>query len=142
MPAFEETKGVGGIYFAFRYDENILKLIKSIPWEGRRWEPGIKSWWVADDYVPYARYVLRDNGKDDYGDWFFDQRVENSSARRAQNSPYHELATLIQEGSDDLVRDVFRRLLHHYHPDVGGEHKQMVRLNHVWEQIKALRGIK
>lgn len=145
MPAYEESRANDGAYFKFRYDEIILDLIKTIPWEGRRWEPQIKSWWVAADYTEYARYVLKDAGILEYSEWYLDQR--QSHARQMAPPPralkqYEELAKLLEEGSDDLIRAVFGKMTHYFHPDVGGNHAQMVRLNAVWEQIKVLRGMK
>lgn len=145
MPAFEESHANDGAYFKFRYDEIILELIKSIPWEGRKWEHPIKSWWIASDYIDYARYVLKGEGILDYRRWYLDRcqaRTRQLAPPPRARAPYEELAKLLEDGSDDLIRTVFAKMLHYFHPDVGGDHTQMVRLNAAWEQIKNIRGMK
>ena len=121
----------GGINLKFPYIAELVEDLKSaIPGWGRQYDPYTKQWYVLPSFVDVAEEIF----------YFYFPRKHNFS-----HSPPDLFATLpdwcktlyILPNAPGVVIDaVYRALSKIYHPDVGGSHSAMLKLNAAIEEAR------
>lgn len=114
----------GEVLVSFRYDPEVIGLIKTLPVWGRRWNPETKEWTVRESFTSELIGLLE----------FAGHRVLVTGARAA---PPPRLAPRGETWADALldavgpqrVEKVHRALVKVLHPDVGGDDELMAQLN-------------
>jgi hypothetical protein len=108
-----------------------------VPSYARKWKPDDRIWIVRVEWRDSVIKLLRS---------YFNnvEIVDDSKDRKRESvnscavSPYHELVAKVPNST--LVK-VYRLLATELHPDKGGAHELMVRVNSAWDRIKNIRGL-
>lgn len=121
--------------------------LKSLPVDARRYDPSIKSWYVAADCTSELEDFLAD-AVADLGAQV--QRADRASGpgwrsnggradepppRRAAPPDPYVVLHLLPSAPLPVVKAVFRALAPLHHPDLGGEVATMQKTNSAYEQI-------
>lgn len=60
----------GGYWLRFDYDQNVVAELKKLPWWTRKWNPGMKAWWIHPNWLNEAKSVVeRRAGAMDFVYW-------------------------------------------------------------------------
>lgn len=125
----------------FPYCAELIDRLKTIPSRWRSWNPRTRRWTI---YSPYTEPSIRL-----VGDFFDVERVAPVGAaptthddrgclqRVVERWPEYAELGLLPGAPPELVRASYRILSRERHPDAGGTHEAMVRLNHAYEKLKS-----
>jgi hypothetical protein len=134
------------------FGQCVQSLKAAIPSYLRRFDPRSKHWYVKPDaygelenflsdmYVDFAAQVRREDRRESHSrprpDWASGEKdwAPPPPPRAQANDPYAALH-LLPSAPMVLVKTAFKCLSRQLHPDAGGSHEEMVRLNAAYEQL-------
>src|SRR5690606_4113698 len=103
------------------FDEDYVKDLKTcIPNHSRRWDPEDRLWIIDDRYEATVRRLLG---------IFFGYKYAPVDA-----DPYRTLH-LLPTAPPEVAKAAYRALAQIHHPDRGGSHEAMQRVNTAWETL-------
>jgi hypothetical protein len=117
----------GAVAFRVPFRRAWVDTVKAtVPSDHREWDPDVKEWTI---WPPYAADVLTLT-KHTYG--FVRER--GNAAPIADD--YFRILHLRETAPIELIESAFRCLAKLHHPDRGGDHATMRRLNSAYEALR------
>ncbi len=134
-----EHRPDGTARLTFPYHRGLVDCLKmTIPASSRTYDPATVAWTVAPPYAATARRLMRQA---------FDYVAESGqTAHAAPPDPIrptdHAYADLhlLPSAPPALVEAAFKALSKEMHPDRGGQHEAMVRINQTGSALRARQG--
>jgi len=129
----------GSVALSFPYHRGVVDALKSsIPADGRSYHPSTRTWTAAPPYADTARRLMREA-------FPFVAETEAAGAPapdpiRQTDHAYADLH-LLPSAPPALVEAAFRCLSKQLHPDRGGQHEAMIRLNAAVSALRARQGV-
>lgn len=116
----------GGYWLETPYNPSYVADLKTtLPTFARRWEPDLKLWWVAPEFITLAEQVLARHY----------EVASPPTATNNGNADAYKTLWLRPGAPQELVRSAYRTLAKLHHPDAGGDTRQMQRINAAFEQL-------
>lgn len=129
------------------YDADFVAALKAeIPFWSRSWNPETRTWQVQAPFIEAAVRIVSE---------FFDQ-IERRSAVATPSTghgsvrecienireqrPYHAALFVLPGAPESVINAAYRALAKQCHPDLGGEHDSMIRINQAYENLANGRG--
>jgi len=134
-----ERRPDGSATLTFPYNRGLVDALKlTIPADGRTYDPGTKTWTVAPPYAATARRLMR---------VAFEYVAETEAAAgtpapdpiRPTDRDYAALH-LLPTAPLSLIEAAFRCLSKELHPDRGGQHEAMIKINAAVSALRARQG--
>jgi hypothetical protein len=119
----------GSVDLTFPYDAGFISRLKDeIPHSARTYDPATKVWTIYPPYAAYAADLMHAAfaAVVEYGEGR-DDTSSTDSIRR--DDPDFAILHLLPSAPPELVEAAYRCLAKRCHPDTGGEHAVMLRLN-------------
>lgn len=119
------------------YDARLVERIKAeIPATHRRWAPERKTWFVQAPYDTVAIRILRYH----FPDAHVDQKPGLNTGGNATSTGCacdadHRALYVCQGAPVEVIRAAYRALAKVNHPDAGGDHTSMQRINEAYARI-------
>ena len=111
----------GGVVLTFPFERSLIEGIKrSIPAASRAYDPDDHAWTVAAPYATVAVRLLHGV--------FPDAEVVDADAGPVTGDDW-EILHLRPTAPPELIEAAYRCLARLHHPDRGGDHEGMLRLN-------------
>lgn len=110
---------------SFRYDATVVDVIKSLPWDARRWDQGSRVWRVEVSYAQPLAGHLRELG----------YLVVGLDAPRQATADGDWARVLFRRVGRMRSEPVFRALTRVLHPDAGGDTALMTELNRARDEL-------
>jgi hypothetical protein len=119
-------------YVVTPYSREFVDALKRrVPSHARKWDKDSREWSVRIAYLDGVAALCRAH----FGDVDID-RGDRPEPRL--NDPF---ATILRAAPDAVLKRCFGLVVAAVHPDVGGDHDLMVRVNEAWAQIRKERGL-
>jgi hypothetical protein len=148
------TRVLGGYRLRFPYDAAVVARIKELPRHTREWEPDEKAWFVPDrwlltvkSHLTRTQDVVWEAAEEPETPAEAFQRGWEAGLRQARESGMgvaglteaHRALWVLPGAPVEVVKAAFRALAARAHPDVGGTHEGMVKLNAAYETLLGKR---
>jgi len=95
---------------------------------------------VEDNLWAIGKHIEAIRGQQRWGVGTIDQAFAGYAALPAPKSAWWEILGVSQAASQDEIRSAYHRLAAIHHPDVGGTHEEMERINAAYEQAQKEKG--
>lgn len=125
--------GDGWSSVSFRYDPEVIDLIKTFPSSARRWNPATKVWAVEGFAVRELAALLTQ-----YGHRVIEPSRTTPPPRSAPHDSWAD--ALMDAVGRQRIEPVHRALTRVLHPDVGGDTELMQALNAARDRQAVRRG--
>ena len=135
-----EHRPDGTARLTFPYHRELVDCLKmTIPASSRTYDPDTKAWTVAPPYAGPALRLMRQA---------FDYVAQSGQTTHAappnpirQTDRDYATLHLLPSAPSSLIEAAFRCLSKELHPDRGGPHEAMVRLNAAVTTLRARQGV-
>lgn len=118
---------LGGFWLETPYVPDFVDDLKSsLPKFSRKWDPDLKMWWVATEFVDRARAVLRRH---------YELDGTTTMVTRNSDDSAWEILWLRPGAPFEVLRAAYRALAQLHHPDVGGDTRKMQKINSAYERL-------
>ena len=117
------------------FNRACVEVLKTtIPVYGRRWDPDGRVWEVDPQFFSVLLSILRK--------YYADVRELPAPTKPTESSVTTTLEQeLLALAQDSTLVKIYRLIAFDVHPDHGGNTVSMQRLNALWEQLRARRGL-
>jgi hypothetical protein len=122
----------GGVTLTFPFDRHLIEEIKrSIPAPYRSYDPADRSWSVAPSYAGVAVRLVCGA--------FPDAETVDAGATPDHDDAW-QILHLRPTAPPELIEAAYRCLARLHHPDAGGDHDTMLRLNAARSSLRTVLG--